>query len=61
METLTTVIAVFWEMVACVALGWEMRVVAEMKHREREDKRREIMKGAGNEKYSNSGSDSNGF
>lgn len=41
METLTTVLAVFGEMVACIALGWEMRVVAEMKEKEREARCRE--------------------
>jgi hypothetical protein len=61
METLTTVLAVFGEMVACVALGWEMRAIAELKHQMREDKRREMMKGTKNEKYSNSSSDSNSF
>lgn len=39
MEELTIVLAVFGEMVACIALGYEMRVVAEMKHRERKKKR----------------------
>lgn len=61
METLTTVLAVFGEMVACVALGWEMRAIAELKHQERMKRRREMTKGATNEKYSNSSSDSNSF
>ena len=41
MEELTIVLAVFGEMVACIALGYEMRVIAEMRHRERERQRRE--------------------
>lgn len=59
MEELTIVLAVFGEMVACIALGYEMRVVAEMKHRERMRERREMMKGATDEKYSNNSGDSN--
>ena len=41
METLTTVLAVFGEMVACIVLGWEMRVVAEMKEKECKKRREE--------------------
>lgn len=54
MEQLTTVFAIFGEMIACIALGYEMRVVAEMKHKERVKRRRERMK---NEKYSNNSGD----
>lgn len=56
MEELTTVLAIFGEMIACIALGYEMRVVAEMKHKERVKRRRERMK---NEKYSNNSGDCN--
>jgi hypothetical protein len=42
MEELTTIFAIFGEMIACIALGWEMRVVAEMKHRERKKRRADL-------------------
>ena len=35
MEALTIRLAVVGLMLTCTALGWEMRVVAENKHRER--------------------------
>lgn len=57
MEELTTVLAVFGEMAACIALGYEMRVVAEMRERERKERREKLtmerMKRARNEIYSN--------
>lgn len=54
MEQLTTVLAIFGEMIACIALGYEMRVVAEMKHKERVKRRKEREKKAALEYGKNS-------